>query len=284
MVIDTKCRPPFGDLVKSYVFNVTTRKRCAYRFQMELPASFLENSMELFLDEMDRNQVEKAFVPIRRFSGTCGDTTHALENEIIFQLTSAYPERFYGIPDIDPLGGDLSLQEIQQYANRSDTCGITLEPGYQFVNVDDPRIYPIYAFCQAKKIPIFLSFGGRCQRKLENLQPVALDRVLCDFPDLVMIVAHGGWPYVQEMMWNGLLHKNLYLMPDIYMLNIPGSRDFIDAANTLLQDQIVFGSAYPCVSYEYALNYLQQHLTQEALPKILYQNANKALRLISPIA
>lgn len=279
MVIDTKCRPPFAALTNSYVFNLETRQRCAKRFQMELPQSFLKNSMAQFIEEMDAHNVCKALVPIRRFSGTCGDHTEAVSNDVLFQLTAAYPGRFLGVPDIDPLGGQTSIKTIEQYMQHAEICGIALEPGYQFIDVDDSRTYPIYAYCQAKQIPIFLSFGGKCQRKLSNLQPVALDRILTDFPNLTVITAHGGWPYVQEMMWNGLLHKNLYLMPDIYMLNIPGSRDFIDAANTLLTDQIVFGSAYPCVSYDYILGYLQTHLTKESLPKVLLQNALNALQL-----
>ena len=63
------------------------------------------------------------------------------------------------------------------------------------------------------------------------------------------------------------------------MLNIPGSRDFIDAANSLLQDQIVFGSAYPCVSYKYVLDYLRKHLNKNVLDKVLYKNALNALHL-----
>lgn len=278
MIIDTKCRPPFEDLTNSYVFDISTRQRCAYRFNMELPLSLLENSMELFIEEMDRNHVSQALVPIRRFSGTCGDTTHALENDTLFNLIAAYPERFLGIPDIDPIGGQDALSEIQQFVDNPNICGISLEPGYQFINVDDARTYPIYNLCQKHHLPIFLSFGGRCQRKLDNLQPTALDRILSDFPDLTIIVAHGGWPYVQEMMWNGLLHKNLYLMPDIYMINIPGSTDFIDAANTLLQDQIVFGSAYPCVSYDYVIPYLKSKLSENVIDKILFKNAKKALK------
>lgn len=278
MVIDTKCRPPFGALTESYVFNLETRQRCARRFQMELPQSFLQSSMEQFINEMDANGVQKALVPVRRFSGTCGDPTEAVSNDVLFQLTAAYPGRFLGVPDIDSLGGQNSIEVIKQYTQYPEICGIALEPGYQFIDVDDSRIYPIYNYCQTNQIPIFLSFGGKCQRKLSNLQPVALDRILTDFPDLTIITAHGGWPYVQEMMWNGLLHKNLYLMPDIYMLNIPGSRDFIDAANTLLTEQIVFGSAYPCVSYAYVLKYLQQHLSNDVLPKVLYANALKAIQ------
>lgn len=281
MVIDTKCRPPFGALTNSYVFNLETRQRCAKRFQMDLPPSFLENSMEKFIQEMDTCHVSKAFVPIRRFSGTCGDRTEAVSNDVLFQLTAAYPGRFLGVPDIDPLGGQTSIEVIEQYMQHAEICGIALEPGYQFIDVDDRRTYPIYAYCQAKQIPIFLSFGGKCQRKLSNLQPIALDRILTDFPDLTVVTAHGGWPYVQEMMWNGLLHKKLYLMPDIYMLNIPGSRDFIDAANTLLQDQIVFGSAYPCVSYEYVLHYLQTQLTETSLKNVLYKNAITAFHFSS---
>lgn len=279
MILDTKCRPPFQDLTSSYIFDVETRKRCAYRFAMELPESLLNNSMETFIEEMTRNHVDKACVPVRRFSGTCGNTAHALENDVLFRLMDTYPGRFLGVPDIDPLGGTQAIGEIEHWMRVPGICAISLEPGYQFVNANDPRTYPLYAYCQEHQIPIFLSFGGRCQRKLKNLQPLALDTVMTDFPDLTIIAVHGGWPYVQEMMWNGLIHKNLYLMPDIYMLNIPGSKDFIDAANSLLQDQIVFGSAYPCVSYDYVLSYLEKHLHPDVLDKVLCQNALKALDL-----
>ncbi len=57
-------------------------------------------------------------------------------------------------------------------------------------------------------------------------------------------------------------------------------QDYITAANTILADKIIFGSAFPCISLPDALKlYLEVGVKMESLPKILYDNAARFLGL-----
>ena len=70
------------------------------------------------------------------------------------------------------------------------------------------------------------------------------------------------------------------MAPDVYAMNGPGSVDYIEAANSLLYDKILFGSAYPVVNLVDAVGfYTDGRIKKENLDDVLYKNAVRALKL-----
>ena len=75
-------------------------------------------------------------------------------------------------------------------------------------------------------------------------------------------------------------HNNLYLAPDFYLIESPGAADYITAANYLLQERLMFASAYPLMPLkEASAYYMNCGISEEALPKIMYENAVEFLGL-----
>lgn len=73
---------------------------------------------------------------------------------------------------------------------------------------------------------------------------------------------------------------NLYVSPDMYMINTPGSADYIMAANFILRDKMLFGTAYPFVDFQSGVNYYKNcGIKEENLPLIMYENAAKLLHI-----
>lgn len=110
--------------------------------------------------------------------------------------------------------------------------------------------------------------------------PECLDRVMADFPRLTIFCSQGGWPWVQEIVSLAFRRPNLYLCPDTYLLGLPGTDDYIRAANGFLSDQMLFGTAYPfCPLEEYVSRFRQLPLKPEAMETMLWRNAHRLLAM-----
>jgi len=145
---------------------------------------------------------------------------------------------------------------------------------------NDPRIFPVYELCEQEHIPILLQYGGAVN-PLEFFTPQDIDDIMLRFPKLKLAITHGGWPQVMAFCQLAYKHEGLYLIPDAYFTKYPGSSEYVQAANYILQDKIMFASLYPGVPVEEAIeNYKKSGLFEDVLPKIFYDNAARFLGLV----
>ena len=126
---------------------------------------------------------------------------------------------------------------------------------------------------------MLLSFGGFIPPALNYNEPYRIEEIAVAFPDLKLVVCHAGWPFVQEMIHVAYFRKNVYLVPEMYMVNCAGAQDYIAAANYMLQDKIILGSAYPILSMKENVAYVRSKVRAEVWSKISYQNAARVLGL-----
>lgn len=272
-VIDWRLRPPFGSYKGCAIFETATNSKLA---NPNAPKSVTEFSMDYLIQEMDEANVVKAVVPIRKEN----------DNDDIARIQAAYPGRFEGLAHIDPFEGQKALDDIDKYVTNGPAKGIILEPGQIFLQdsmrPDDKRLYPIYEKCQAEDVLVTLTFGGYYGRALEYYNPEALDRVAMNFPDMKIVLTHAGFPYITQTCWIAMHRPNVYLSPDFWILSTnPGFQDYVTAANNTLQDQFIFGSVYPAgPGLKGAIEDLQKvGIKDEVLPKFLYENAARLLKL-----
>ena len=265
--IDWRLRPPFKSFKESYLYNEDLRPTA--------PVAALEFDMDKMIEEMDGAGIEVGVVPMR-----VGN-----DNNDIAELKKLYPGRFAGLAHIDPWDGKKALEDIDLYVGEGKADGIIMEPGQFFLRgsmpADDKMLWPIYEKCQAEGILVSLTFGGLFCDKLENYNPIYIDRVAKMFPDMTLVLSHGGWPYVTEICHVAYQRLNVYLDIDYYGFTMnPGYQGYVIAANNVLQDRILFGSCYPGFALERAVGEYQKNgLSEEALPKVLYHNAAKLLKL-----
>ena len=94
--------------------------------------------------------------------------------------------------------------------------------------------------------------GGTAGPDLSYSDPIRTDRVLADFPNLNVVVAHGGWPWVNEILHLGFRRQNLWLSPDMYFSRMPGWEEYVKAADGFLSDRMLYASSFPfCPVREY---------------------------------
>lgn len=273
MIIDFRVRPPYKSLGEGALWNLERRRSFAKRFGQGISSSIEEKSMDLLLQEMDELGIDKGVVQVRLSIG--------MKNEDLASLLKEYPSRFVGMIGVTPWEVETAFADIDKYIVHGTATGIIIEHGFcnPPITADDGRNYPIYELCQRLNIPVTLSFGGFLGPNVDHNTPKMIDKVAADFPDLVFILAHGGWPYVQEMAHVAFNRKNVYLSPDIYAVNVPGSTDYIGAMNYFIPEKMIFGSAYPVIGMKDMVDYYKEHLSKDVYDAIMYQNAAQILNL-----
>lgn len=276
-IFDFRVRPPYKGFLNMVMYaQAERRNRFTRNLKFEPSPAAEAQSMEMTIAEMDEAGVTRALV-VGRNSGMLG----AVDNADVAELMTDHPGRFFGAASIDATDRRRAVAEI----DRAITAGfriINIEPGAyaQPMYTDDRRLYPIYAHCEDRDIPLVMMTGGNAGPDLSYTQPHLLDRVLADFPKLRIVTSHGNWPWVTEILHVAFRRPNLYLSPDMYLPNMPGSPDYVAAANGFLADRFLYASSFPfCGVKAYAEWFRSLGLSEDAFEKVTWRNANALLGL-----
>lgn len=277
MIIDFRLRPPVGGFLNTLMYSAGERRDGFTRtVGFEPSPAAQKQSMELLLKEMDEAGVDKGVV-VGRLAGVLG----SVPNDDVRRIVADHPGRFIGAASIDPTHRVAACQTITE-AVKSGFKLINIEPGSYPVPMyaDDRRLYPIYAHCEDLGVPVIMMVGGTAGPDLSYSDPIRTDRVLADFPALKVIVAHGGWPWVTEILHVAFRRPNMYLSPDMYFSRMPGWEDYVKAADTFLSDRMLYASSFPfCPVRDYKQWFEQLPLKRENLEKVMGGNARKLLGL-----
>lgn len=268
MIIDVRLRPLYGGFLKQ-VQNPTSPDFSA-KLGMVRPPSVREQSLDLMLREMDEAGVTLGIAPGRnghfRYNVTCDE---------VVDMVQHFQGRFAGVAGINGADKVRALEDIDRYVVNGPLIGVNLEPGAMPTPwyADDRRLYPIYEACEKHSIPVVLMLGGRAGPDISYSNPVIITRLAKDFPGIKFLVSHGGWPWVQQILGACFWQSNIYLAPDLYLMNAPGAADYVAAANTYMQDRFLFGSAYPLMPIGDSLRKFRSLFQPDVLPKLLWRNA-----------
>ena len=204
-----------------------------------------------------------------------------LPNDTIHQIVQGHPE-LIGIGAVDPAlqGTEVALAEVERAVRTLGLAGIDLEPGFGAParHPDDPVYFPIYDLAQDLGIPIFL-MSGPTTPDLRYNDPAPLAQVAQAFPRLRLVAYHGYWPNVQQAIGVAFRYENISLVPDMYLFQ-PGTQAYVEAANSFLGEQFLFGSSYPFRPIGQTIeDFLALGFRDDVVEQLLYGNAARLLAL-----
>jgi predicted TIM-barrel fold metal-dependent hydrolase len=278
-IIDFRLRPPLGGFLTTIMFREKERTIARTRqLSLEPAPSLLELSVEKLLAEMDAAGVQTGVVTGRN-TGTGFGT---VRNEDVVAIAAKYPGRFVACGAVNPMDLTAALCDVDRIAGEWRMPAVSMEPGFapQPMRANDRRLYPIYARCAERALPVILTLSAITGPDVSYCLPVDVDQVAHDFPTLKLVIAHACWPWVHPMLGVAFRRTNIYLSPDIYAINVPGRDDFALAARTYLQDRFLFASGYPFASVGGAVQaYHSLGFEGEVADKIFRRNAAALLRL-----
>ncbi len=263
------------------------------------------NLQDLF-DQMDEAGIEK-FVTVSQGGS----------NELIIDLQGAFPDRCFGLFGVQPFDrrNAFNRQRLEEFKSAAEDHGIKgmfLGPPYDRFYANDRRVYPFYEAAVEYDTLVFFHYGGgvgggggrAASAPMKYAQPVHLDDVVIDFPDLRINVEHMAYPRTEELF--ALMKHAPNVFTDICELF---TRPTVLAWYLLMAkeygviDRIVWGTDYDIYWYDdfdfkkyfkkvkdetswikYDLNKILQKsgwdtLTQKEINGILYTNAKKMLKL-----
>lgn len=276
-IIDFRLRPPLGGFLEMIMYaNAPRRDRATRMHGFEPAKSASKRSLPLLIEEMDRAGISLG-VMVGRVSQVFG----SVSNDDLLAIMAQHPGRFLGIASIDPADRKAAEAEIDRCA-KAGFRAIGLEPGLHPVPMyaDDRRLYPLYAKCEDMGMPVVLMGGGNAGPDLSYTEPAHIDRVLGDFPTMKVVVTHGSWPWVHQILHVAYRRPNLYLSPDQYIANMPGMDDYVRAADGFLAERFLYASSYPFLPADgFAEWFRRLPIEAESLERVMWRNAAELLKL-----
>ncbi|MEK7439797.1 MAG: amidohydrolase family protein [Chloroflexota bacterium] len=173
---------------------------------------------------------------------------------------------------------DLAL-ELEKLVKEFGFRGFKAYPVYQHHYMNDIRMYPLYAKAQELGVPMLVHTGSSVFKgaRIKYGDPLHLDDVAIDFPNLTIMMAHSGRPFwYEQAFWLARQHKNVYME----LSGLPGKK-LLEYFPELERnaDKIVYGSDWPGNPYirRNVDAILSLPLKDETKEKILWKNAEKIL-------
>ncbi|WP_294446003.1 amidohydrolase family protein [uncultured Mailhella sp.] len=274
--IDFRLRPPYRTYLNSFMYDMPAlEKSHAMRDLGPVSEAALRKNTALLVEEMDKAGVSWGVAPVRLPQNG--------NNDDAVTLMQDFPGHFLGVPWIDPLIPDAACAAVENYCVNGPCRAVIMEPGLYTTPVkwyvNNPDIFPVYDYCAEKNVPVLLSFGGRVSDP-RYYAPELIYDIASRFRSLKLVLCHGGWPYVTAICKVAMDCPNVMLSPDTWAMSFaPGGADYILAANYTLQDQMVFGSSYPAIPLEKAVENYVSRLRPEVVDKVMYLNGARLFGL-----
>lgn len=286
-ILDMRCRPPYrGFLNEGYPFGLYDMRASVLMRKMTntmAPPALVHKDMGLFIREMDLSGIDLAVAPYRAAWGDPVNNRAKTDNQDLVDLMEEYPDRFLGVACLSPVYNSVeeNLAEIDKFCVKGPLPGVMMEPYIDrpnwFMN-DKERVYPILESCAKHELPVLLTFGNLPGFPEEQIAPL-LEAVNA-FPKVNFVLCHGAYPFSDRFCHAAFIMPNLYLSPDLFLINTHWKQVLVDAANYTLCDKFMFGTAYPGAPMGFAVDYyLNLGLRKEILPDVMYRTAARLFHL-----
>lgn len=212
----------------------------------------------------------------------------ALSSEVIAQEAAEHADVLIPFGSVDPLQGENAVELARRLVEESGVRGFKFHPTLQAFSPDDPAFRPLWATIEELGVPALFHTGqngigaglpGGRGLKLRYSNPLLLDDVAADFPQLTVILAHPSVPWQAEAISMATHKSNVFI-------DLSGWRpkyfppELVHAAGRMLRHKVLFGSDYPLITPErWIADFEELGLDESVLPGILKDNAVKVLGL-----
>jgi predicted TIM-barrel fold metal-dependent hydrolase len=205
-------------------------------------------------------------------------TTGVVTNSYVHNFCKGQ-KRLIPFASINPITSPNPDELLEKCVREMGFRGLKLYPTYQHFFPNQKEVYPLYEKAVEFSMPVMFHTGSSIYRhsKLKYGDPLHLDEVAADFPDLKIVMAHSGRGFwYDRAFFLSRLHKNLYMeisgLPPQKLLQY-----FPDLEKNA--DKVIFGSDWPGIrGIKENIDVIRAlPLKEITIEKILYRNAEKVL-------
>jgi uncharacterized protein len=211
-----------------------------------------------------------------------------VSNEEIGRLAERYEDTVIPFASVDPRRGAGALRLAERLVRDYPFRGFKFHASEQEFYPNDPLAYPLYEFIQDQGLVALFHTGqtgvGAGKRggggiRLKYTNPLHIDDVAVDFPDMPIIMAHPSFPWQEEAL-SIAVHK-----PQV-SIDLSGWSPkyfpplLVQYANSLLKHKVMFGSDFPAITPDrWLADFDQLDIKPDVRPLILKENAARLFGL-----
>ncbi|MBA8825029.1 hypothetical protein FHX42_002376 [Saccharopolyspora lacisalsi] len=191
---------------------------------------------------------------------------------------------------VDPWQGKLAVERVRTLVEEYGVKGFKFHPSLQGFEPNDRDFYPLYEAIAGCGVPALFHTGqtgigaglpGGHGIKLRYSDPMLLDDVAADFPELTIVMAHPSVPW-QDSAISSASHK-----PNVH-IDLSGwspkyfPSQLVHAANRVLRHKVLFGSDFPVIQPDrWMSDFEKLEISDEVRPLVFKENALRVLGLRS---
>jgi predicted TIM-barrel fold metal-dependent hydrolase len=214
--------------------------------------------------------------------------TWRIANDEVAEAAAENSDVLIPFASIDPARGKMGAREARRLIEEYGVRGFKFHPSSQGFYPNDRKAYVLYEVIAAAKLPALFHTGqtgagagmpGGGGIRLKYSNPMYLDDVAVDFPDMPIIAAHPSFPWQDEALSVATHKPNVYIdlsgwSPKYFPANL------IQYTNTLLRHKMLFGSDFPVLTPDrWLADFEKINIRPEVRPLVLKDNAMKLLGL-----
>ena len=210
-----------------------------------------------------------------------------IPNEEIAEAAAANPDVLIPFASVDPARPDAVIRARRLIADHG-VKGFKFHPNLQEFFPNDRVAYPLYEVIAEAGLPALFHTGhsgigtgvpGGGGLRLKYSNPMCLDDVAADLPELTIVLAHPSFPWQDEAISVCLHKENVWIdlsgwSPKYFPPQL------VRYANTQLSTKVLFGSDFPLITPDrWLADFEQAPFKDEVRPLILKENAARLLGL-----
>ena len=211
-----------------------------------------------------------------------------IANEEVAESCAEHADVLIPFASVDPWRGRAAARAARRLVEEHGVRGFKFHPSLQGFAPNDPMAYPVYEAIEPLGVPALFHTGqtgigagarGGGGIRLRYSNPMSLDDVAVDFPDLPIILAHPSFPWQDEALAVATHKPNVYIdlsgwSPKYFPPQL------VRYANTLLKHKVLFGSDFPVITPDrWLADFAKLDIKPEVRPLILKENAVRLLHL-----
>ena len=188
--------------------------------------------------------------------------------------------RFVGVGSVDISKPMDAVREIRRCVNELGFRAIRVLPWLAELPPTDRLFYPVYAACAELGVPFCTQIGHTGPLMSSEVgRPIYLDRVALDFPELVIVGGHIGYPWTEEAVAVATKHENVYIDTSAFTIR-RYPPELVRFLKTNGGQKVIFGTNFPMIMPEKCLAGLADlELTEETQSAFLGATAARVFKL-----
>ncbi|MEM9669432.1 MAG: amidohydrolase family protein [Pseudomonadota bacterium] len=203
-----------------------------------------------------------------------------ITNDEVAAFVAEAPGRLVGVGSVDISKPMQAVREIRRCVEDLGFKAIRVLPWLAERAPTDRLFYPVYTACCELGVPFCTQIGHTGPLMPSEVgRPFYLDQVALDFPELVIVAGHIGYPWTEEAIAVATKHQNIYIDTSAYTAKRypPELVRYLKAHG---RHKVLFGTNYPMFSHAKALEAMDElELDAETLDLFLAGNARRVFGL-----